>query len=229
MRTLYLIGIAGAVMARASLAEEPGPTPEGSPTPASALASVQKKEPTSSSVFADPSSQLSNIGGEDPVLTEQQVSAVRITEQWKQNNRQAMMPTPRSDGAIQFRYGDSLPVIVCTTLQVTDIELQPGEMVMVGEHDIHIGDPKRWSVETSVSGEGENQVQHLFVEPIDTGLSTTLDVTTNRRTYHIALISAKTAFMHHVAFVYRDAPPVTTAPAPAQKPAATPAVKVAYE
>ena len=66
----------------------------------------------------------------------------------------------------QFRYGESLPSIVCAILQVTDIELQPGEVIT----HINVGDSTRWSVESAVSGSGSEQVEHIIVKPRESGL-----------------------------------------------------------
>jgi type IV secretion system protein TrbG len=92
-----------------------------------------------------------------------------------------------------------------------------------------VGDSTRWSVESAVSGNGSDQVFHLLIKPRDIGLSTSLVVTTDRRTYHLLLVSDQTEFMHSVSFVYRDelqtAAPITaaaaqSAPDPARAPAA---------
>ncbi len=116
-------------------------------------------------------------------------------------------------GSVQFRYGESYPSIVCAILQVTDVELQPGETVT----HINVGDSTRWSVESAVSGNGSDQVFHLLIKPRDIGLSTSLVVTTDRRTYHLLLVSDQAEFMHSVSFVYRDEPqgaaPITAAAA----------------
>jgi type IV secretion system protein VirB9 len=128
---------------------------------------------------------------------------------------------PGTNSSVKFRFGESLPSIVCAILQVTDIELQPGEQVT----HINLGDSTRWSVETALSGSGDSQVSHLIVKPRDIGLSTSLVVTTDRRTYHLLLVSDAAEFMHAVTFLYEDAKPaapVTASATPYQSPAPTP-------
>ena len=101
-------------------------------------------------------------------------------------------------------------------MQVTDVELQAGEVVT----HINLGDSTRWTVESALSGSGSEQVEHLIVKPRDIGLSTSLVVTTDRRTYHLLLVSDETEFMHDVTFLYREALSPTTPPSVAS---ATPA------
>ena len=107
---------------------------------------------------------------------------------------------PGADGAIRFLYGAVQPSIVCAVLQVCDVELQPGEQV----NSLHLGDTARWTVEPAVTGSGSVAVQHLIIKPMDTGLETSLIVTTDRRTYHLRLRSHRSEFMPRVAFTYPD-------------------------
>ena len=124
-----------------------------------------------------------------------------------------MMSQPGTSGSVIFRYNESYPSIVCAILQVTDIELQPGEVVT----QVNVGDTTRWSVESAVSGSGLEQTQHLIVKPRDIGLTTSLVVTTDHRTYHLMLVSDEKEFMHSVRFVYDREN--------AQRPASTPAAE----
>jgi len=117
-----------------------------------------------------------------------------------------------------FRYDQSYPSIVCAILQVTDIELQPGEVVT----QVNVGDTTRWSVESAVSGSGADQTQHLIVKPRDIGLTTSLVVTTDHRTYHLMLVSDEKEFMHAVRFVYDHEKPAQPASTPAPAAAPTP-------
>jgi P-type conjugative transfer protein TrbG len=174
----------------------------------------------------------SPIGGENPALNIQQAAGVGITRQWEEKSYQAMVQVPGQDGSIQFHYGQSLPTIVCAVLQVTDVELQPGEIV----NECKLGDTERWAVEPAVSGDA-TKTEHLIIKPKDIGLQTSLVVTTDHRTYHLELLSDAREYMHHVLFLYQDAPVVaavpTASPKPAKetpvKPLAARSVKVALE
>ena len=167
--------------------------------------------PTQSSKF-DPSL----LGGTNPVLNEQERAGVNITQAWKDKSYETLVSHPGANSSVEFRFGESLPTIVCAILQVTDIELQAGEVVT----HVNLGDSTRWTVESALSGSGPSQVEHLIVKPRDIGLSTSLVVTTDRRTYHLLLVSDETQFMHDVTFLYDGAPSPSTQPAVAS---ATPA------
>jgi type IV secretion system protein VirB9 len=157
------------------------------------------------------------FGGKEPVLDEEERAGIEVTNAWRQKSYETMISQAGSSGSVLFRYGESYPSIVCAILQVTDIELQPGEVVT----QVNVGDTTRWSVESAVSGSGSEQTQHLIVKPRDIGLTTSLVVTTDRRTYHLILVSHQTEFMHAVRFVY--AHPAEPAATPAPVTAATPA------
>jgi len=171
------------------------------------------------------------LGGSDPVLNNQQEAGVGITRLWEEKSYEAMVQAPGQDGSIQFRYGQSLPTIVCAILQVTDVELQPGEIV----NEVKLGDTERWAVEPAVSGDA-TKTEHLVIKPRDIGLQTSLVVTTDHRTYHLELLSDARAFMHHVSFVYQDTPsPALPSPSPKvvndapDKPGKAAGGKVAFE
>lgn len=134
-------------------------------------------------------------------LTPQERAALELAKKWKAGvSAQGIKPVPGADGAIRFLFGTAQPSIVCAVLQVCDVELQPGEQV----NSLHLGDTARWTVEPAVTGTGPQAVQHLIIKPMDTGLETSLIVTTDRRTYHLRLRSHRTEFMPRVAFTYPD-------------------------
>jgi type IV secretory pathway VirB9-like protein len=200
-----------------------------------AAVSAHAEEPAAAtpSPYPSPVTEASSkIGGENPTLNTQQAAGVGITRQWEDKSYEAMVLVPGQDGSIQFHYGQSLPTIVCAILQVTDVELQPGEIV----NEVKLGDTERWAVEPAVSGDA-TKTEHLIIKPKDIGLQTSLVVTTDRRTYHVELLSDAKEFMHHVSFVYQASPAaVAVAEASrksgketADKPPETRDVKVSYE
>ena len=142
------------VVSLAARAEPAAPDPSASPTP------------TPSSVGGQPTTQASKfdpglLGGNNPVLTDQEKAGVAITQAWRDKSYETMVGQPGANSSVQFRFGESLPSIVCAILQVTDIELQPGEVVTY----INLGDSTRWSVESALSGSSSDQVEHLIVKP----------------------------------------------------------------
>ncbi|MEZ0211616.1 MAG: P-type conjugative transfer protein TrbG [Xanthobacteraceae bacterium] len=104
------------------------------------------------------------------------------------------------DGKVVFLYGEIQPSVVCSPLQVCDIELQSGEVV----RDVLVGDTVRWKVEPATSGAADGQAIHLIVKPSEPGLVTSMVVTTSRRTYHIQLKSHATQYMARVGFDYPE-------------------------
>ena len=141
------------------------------------------------------------FGGENPVLTPAEQKALKIARDWQARSATQLTPVPGPDGAIRFLHGSVQPSIVCAVMQVTDIELEPGEQI----NNISIGDSARWLVEPAVTGAGVAEVQHIILKPMDVGLETSLIVTTNRRTYHFRLKSHRTQYMPKVSFIYPDA------------------------
>ena len=205
-------GVIEAATPAVTPALSPSPTPAAGQAMATPSPSV---EASSASTF---NSQL--LGGKEPELDAQERAGVEITTAWRQRSYESMVSQAGTSGSVMFRYGQSYPSIVCAILEVTDIELEPGEVVT----EVNVGDTTRWSVESAVSGSGSEQTQHLIVKPRDIGLTTSLVVTTDHRTYHLMLVSDEKEFMHSVRFVYdhekREQPASTStavlAPTPQQ-------------
>jgi type IV secretion system protein VirB9 len=120
-----------------------------------------------------------------------------ISTQWRGSRG---LVTKGADGKVIFLYGEVQPSVVCSPLQVCDIELQGGEVV----RDVLVGDTVRWKVEPATSGAAGGQAIHLIVKPSEPGLVTSMVVTTSRRTYHIQLKSHGTQYMARVGFEYPE-------------------------
>lgn len=145
---------------------------------------------------------LIDVSGFVSTAQAQQVSAnerkgIDISGKWRGTRG---LVTKGDDGKIIFLYGEVQPSVVCSPLQVCDIELQPGEVV----RDVLVGDTVRWKVEPATSGAAGGQVIHLIVKPSEPGLVTSMVVTTSRRTYHIQLKSHPTQYMARVGFEYPE-------------------------
>lgn len=136
----------------------------------------------------------------DGVLSQRERKALNMIDDWRKGKTGSIKPIPSIDGSVRFIYGTSLPVISCATLQVTDIELEPGEVVQ----SLHVGDTARWEMTPAVTGTGKNEITHIVVKPVQPKLQTSLIVTTDRRTYHITLKSYINTYMPKVAFIYPD-------------------------
>lgn len=122
---------------------------------------------------------------------------IGISGQWQ--NAGAVM-TKGPDGQVIYLYGETQPTVVCSPLQLCEIQLQAGEAV----RDVLVGDTVRWQVEPASSGSPEGQRISLIVKPAEAGLKTSMVVTTSRRTYHINLQSHGSRYMARVAFNYPE-------------------------
>lgn len=114
---------------------------------------------------------------------------------------QGLSGTVRRPGEVVFAYGNSLPQILCQVLELTDVAFEPGELI----ETVQIGDGARWSVQSAQSGSAVGKMQqHLVIKPFDSGLRTSLLVTTDKRTYHLTLKSSLKGFMPMVRFTYPE-------------------------
>lgn len=137
-------------------------------------------------------------GAADPQgLTGKEAKGVDLSGQWR--GRTGLV-TRGADGKVVFLFGEVQPSVICSPLQVCDIELQGGEIV----RDVLVGDTVRWKVEPATSGATGGQAIHLIVKPTEPGLVTSMVVTTSRRTYHIQLKSHPTQYMARVGFEYPE-------------------------
>jgi len=82
--------------------------------------------------------------------------------------------------------------------RVTDIALQPGEALV----SVAAGDTVRWVIGDTTSGSGADKRTHILIKPFSAGLSTNLVITSDRRTYHLALASTSTTAMVALSWTY---------------------------
>lgn len=130
-------------------------------------------------------------------MTSNEVKGTKISSKWRGTPG---LVTTGPDGKVIFLFGETQPSVVCSPLQVCDIELQGGEIV----RDVLVGDTVRWKVEPATSGATGGQAIHLIVKPSEAGLVTSMVVTTSRRTYHIQLKSHPSQYMARVGFEYPE-------------------------
>ncbi len=135
----------------------------------------------------------------NPQLTKEERDAIKKAMAYEQSDYR-IKPVTGEDGSVRYLFGQSMPTIVCSPLQVTDIQLQPGESFK----GIHIGDKARWSVEPAVTGIGGAETLHIIIKPFDVGLETSLIFLTDRRVYQFKLKSHRSEWMPKVSFVYPD-------------------------
>ena len=67
--------------------------------------------------------------GANPPLTKQEQEALALARKWQSDNTTTLKPVQGPDGSVRFLFGAQQPSIVCGVFQVTDVELEPGEIV----------------------------------------------------------------------------------------------------
>jgi type IV secretion system protein VirB9 len=82
--------------------------------------------------------------------------------------------------------------------RVSDIALQSGETLVA----VASGDTVRWVIGDTSSGSGSDRQVHVLVKPVAAGLTTNLVITTDRRTYHLALTSSPGPAMAALSWSY---------------------------
>lgn len=125
-------------------------------------------------------------------LTAKERQAVKMAESWEAQSA----PPIQANGKVIYTFGASYPTVVGVPNLICDIELQPGENV----NEVVIGDSARWLADTAKSG----TTTHVLVKPMDAGLMTSAVITTDRRVYHIKLISQRIGLTPYVGFLYPD-------------------------
>lgn len=125
--------------------------------------------------------------------------ALGEANRWRQGDT-APAPVSGREGRVVFRFGATVPKVMCAPLRVCDIELQAGEQV---QGEPHTGDDERWDITPAISG----ITQHVVVKPLAPNAATNMAIYTDRRVYHVELQSATTSeadYMPFVSFSYPD-------------------------
>ena len=110
--------------------------------------------------------------------------------------------------------------------RVTDIALQAGETLV----SVASGDTVRWVIGDTTSGAGPSKRTHVLVKPVGAGLATNLVITTDRRSYHVALTSVARTAMTALSWTYpQDALLAVSRPVPAVEAVTTPTISPGLE
>lgn len=172
----------------ASSALAASPVPPGYPPPLQA-------DMSASAPAAMP--EIDYLSPKTVPLTDAEKKALRLSGDW---SRQSVEPVLTGGGKVVYVHGASLPTIVAAPMQVCDVELQAGETV----HEIVVGDSSRWMVDSGTAGSGANAAAHLFIKPVDAGLESSAVITTDRRVYHLRLVSQRSGHTPYVGFLYSE-------------------------
>lgn len=125
-------------------------------------------------------------------LTAKERHAIELAAAWENQGA----PPIQANGKIMYTYGASYPTVIGVPHLICDVELQPGENI----NEVVIGDSARWIADTAKSGD----TTHVLLKPVDAGLMTSAVITTDRRVYHLKLISQRTGLTPYVGFLYPD-------------------------
>jgi type IV secretion system protein VirB9 len=113
-------------------------------------------------------------------------------------------PSGQLAGAFQvYPYAEGTIYRIMTAPErVTDIVLQSGEALVA----VASGDTARWVIGDTSSGSGTEKRTHILIKPASPGLRTNLLVTTDRRSYHLLVTSARETALAGISWTYpRDA------------------------
>jgi type IV secretion system protein VirB9 len=112
--------------------------------------------------------------------------------------KNGVAPSLGQTGSVVFAYQTYIPKVLCRPMYVTDIILEPGELV----NGVHPGDTARWIFVPGEVGEGANKQISVLVKPLMPDISTNLVIMTTKRRYNINLMSSATEYMPSVSFTY---------------------------
>lgn len=135
------------------------------------------------------------LNKKQPNLNQKERHSLSLAKSWMNKNIKSYKG---KDGSVKFIFGTTMPSIVTAPLRISDIQLQPGEII----RDIQVGDATRWIISLSTSGASNNLTSHVVIKPTDVNLKTTVAIMTDRRTYHLNLVSRKYDYMPIVGFDY---------------------------
>lgn len=124
-----------------------------------------------------------------------------LTEAVRRFQETGRAPVLRAAGFVRFPFGESQSLLTCKPLRLCDIQLEPGEAVV----DVALGDSDRWMASKLESGAKGARIAHVVVKPTEFDVSTNLLITTDRRVYHIGLVSSASeegAYFRSVRFYY---------------------------
>lgn len=114
-------------------------------------------------------------------------------------------PKKFSGGTMFYDFDDTFVYeIYCQPYRITDLALEPGEMVL---ENPFLSESHVWEMGAGVSRKNGQDVQHFYLKPDISGLTTSMIIITDRRVYHFLLRSFKDCYMAMVEFEYPNAMP----------------------
>lgn len=127
-------------------------------------------------------------------------AAIAQAKAWQSGEK--ARPLMSSDGKILFPFGQTMPKLTCAPMRACDVEMEPGETPKT----VIVGDKINWDWAPAESIERSKVIKHIVFQPRDKDVQTNVIVTTDRRTYHIKLVSPKNEgdYLNRVGFYYPE-------------------------
>jgi len=107
----------------------------------------------------------------------------------KKYTKTGVAPTIKKAGFVQFPYGEVQPVLNCRPNYGCDVELQAGETIQA----VILGDESLWDYMVWDSNQESKPISHITIGPRAANARTNAIIGTNRRTYHLELLSTSSA------------------------------------
>lgn len=103
-------------------------------------------------------------------------------------------------GAVVYNYvSNNIYRVFTQPLRTTDIQLQPGERLVAPPAS---GDTANFVVGATESYVDGERREHILIKPLYSGMETTLNINTDKRSYHFMIRSFDSTFMPIVSFNY---------------------------
>lgn len=126
-------------------------------------------------------------------------SMVRLN-QMASASTQRPSTAPNLGGKIVYNYAENDIYKVHTGLdRITDVQLQPGEKLT---NQPMAGDTVRWKLGVTRSGSGVNEITHIILKPLESGIETNILVTTDRHAYHLHVVASEDWYMPSLSWNY---------------------------
>ena len=141
--------------------------------------------------------QAQGFFGAVPILEPKDETAIEQAFEWITGPQDPQLHGFR----VMYQYGLGQASVVCAPLRICMLELDASETIVEG--GLHVGDLTRWQVDMVVGPGGRT---YLVFKPSVPELDTTLVIITDRRVYHLRLVSHAFDYMPVVAFHYPSEP-----------------------
>ncbi len=138
--------------------------------------------PTSQSLYAHAAGEL---------FQNKHAAIAAAVQAW--SHGEGIKPIVGQSGELLWPYGQGVPTVTCSKVQVCDIQLVKGDMPV----SVVVGDTAQWIVVPGWSGEKVtgNLRANVFVKPVADRLQTNMIITTNTgHTYNIVLHSKASGY-----------------------------------